>query len=1764
MENNEVKYQTILANLQNIETNDSSLFSSVDNEKFFDVLKNFGVETFDNFYTHHHINHILKENSNRIISEKVAVATNKFEVISIFKEYNRRIDNAIFKALNNNFEKAKQLLLNNLETEFQKSIVKWKKILNNAKNINIETNIWPLHLGFFFISIKTDKKIIFAPLFFKEVTIRIENSLVYLESSSDIRINSKLITFLSQQGFMINVDTFNFSNATMEEVFNYFKEIWSPIYQIPETIKNAIPDLEQDKISNTSIEFHQGMVLGFYNVSSGYLWNQMKKIIENDEFDYILNPKISKVKYVETVKRVIFDKHFKLFKIQKTNFSQDCATISALYQDTIIWGPPGTGKSQTISNLIANIVAHGYSGLVVSQKKAALDVLKKRLKSISKFCLFALSDKHVQLDEFYQPLQKYIYELEHCSRTNSEKGISIFSLEDKNYVDTISRLHNNPNIDNLLQFYSALTNVNFSESLFENLKLLDRELKYEFNKVLLDKKSIMKHLYEVNLGKKPHFFTFYPSSIKRVAEILASDSSLFSVDIDKCLKFIDKVNYDSVVDIIDEYKNIIKSKSIELNNEKILSEMILEKKFEIVSNFSGKQLALYNDFTLSIRTAKLKPYLFFHRYREIIKLLFPIIITTPEIDLSMWEKEEFDYAILDESSQMFLEKGIPILYLAKRKILAGDSQQMQPTRWFSVTYNFDEEDELGHIESLLAYARNRGVFSILLNKNYRSKLAALMTFSSKHFYDSKLDVIDDYEVSLNKDKAIDVVQVNGAWNNSMNVEEGTKVIEIIKENLAKYKKIIVLVFNVKQQDYLMNLIFGNEPELENAINSGQISLKNIENIQGDEADLVIMSVVYDKNTSLYGTYVARAGGKNALNVAISRAREKIIVVKSIYADDVQITENSTTDMRIFKEWLKFLDLSLEEQKNYLDEVDDDMIEITRNISINEDVEYKKEILSQLQQLVQDHNNLKFISDYSIGTKTIDIVLINMITNKLIHGFIIDYYDYINNYENYLKFKDGIKFLESKAYPITIISKHEWPIKKYKIISEIKEKINKELIATKNFESDRIARQRPPVVIRSIEPDLENDDEIEDFHVEENFNKEKNIQEDLEHENESTRIIRLDLDIDNELELENQPKNNENIEESPENILEISKHLNRSDLHEVEIEADDNSKSHLNYNVLDEDEIEADDDSKSLNYNVLDEDKIEADDDSKSHLNYNVLNVDENPKSEPMNQNLGIINEENLNNLEDYQENIQKNQIQDPTLDSNANENDNGEETEEELEEVSNFDDLTEDIYYNTGFYDVEDETSNVNLKEEDNSVDNKNPSAYLDKNYESEYISDELKNSVNQSEIEDDNFEENTFEDDAQNLESLPMPNNLNSEIDHENNDNEIINLENTNLNDNFTNGLENNELDIKSNESSKQEHSTETNISNDDVNDLNFSDKFNIENDVISDDFDKDVENQNSVVNNNKTEVVDVFNLQNRVDNNDQIIDEEINHNQMTNFKYDDDNQNSIVDENDDKFQDMFDIESEEINKNAETLENHNDDQIENDHIEDNEFKAEDNMFENIDNLSQNTLNEEISTDESFENSDEEIKDFNDLFKNEDETNDFDSETNNSKIIVDETKEDTNLDNDEKTLEMQMNDLDSENLNHFSSHEQLAQHQIKSTSETELNFNNLNKNKEKNTELEEDDLDGWIYSDNWDEMADADNSSNHDKSNSNDDNKFDNHQDEKNDIARKNDENSNKLEKFDDDSAKNTVSDYLKEFNLMGPEESEDKTTEFEKYIGE
>ncbi|QJG66827.1 DEAD/DEAH box helicase [Mycoplasma phocoenae] len=1054
--NKQNDYQFLLTNLLDIENNDSTLSCSVDNEKFFDILKIAGEETFNMMCSQPNFNVKFGEYGHKNLITKLKQIETVEEIENLYKEFSFELSQNKLSMLKKDFEKGKKDLCSELESKFQRSITKWKKIAKRAYDVNIESNIWPLHLGFFFIAVETEKKTVFAPLFFKEIHIEIRNSLIYLKSEGDIKVNTKLVTFLRQSGFDLDTSSFDFSDKSINQVYDYFKNSWSETYDIPDTFKDRIPFKREISIRE-SLSFHKGLILGFFNVSSGYLWNQMKKIIENNEVEDILLSNFDKVSYKRRVEDVIYNQAMRLFKIQKTNYSQDFATISALYQDTVIWGPPGTGKSQTITNLITNILARGYTALVVSQKRAALEVIRNRLKDLSIFAIFLLNDRNWKLEKFYEPLREFIQKVENFESTNNEDSIEVMPTNAKRFISMAQSVKNIVDYSNVIDAYSTLCNATLDEQTLTDLKSLDSFLKYQLLPNLNDYKSIANHLYTVNKGKKPNLLiqstNTYPKSIKESAMIIAKNQNLLKVDIDNALKYIHTVDVESLEQVDRFFKYQLENKTVEVNNPRTLAKMLIYATTRKMRQFTQEEQREYVQFTQSIRSGKMKPYKFFHKHKSMIKKLFPIIVTTPDTDLSMWEKGEFNYAILDESSQIFLEKGLPILYLAQRKILAGDDQQMQPTKWFSASYAVEEDEDFVNIESLLDYALARGIYKILLDKNYRSRKAALMTFSSKNFYNSKLDVIDDYTAD-NNELAIDVIQANGTWDNSMNVEEADIAIQTVLDNFDKYEKIILLVFNAKQQDYILNRIYANHPNLEEALGTEKLSLKNIENIQGDEADLVIISVVYDKNTSLVGTYVARRGGQNALNVAISRAKDKMIVIKSLNSDDIKINESSSEDMVLLREWLRFLDLTEEEKKNYLTNKQNN--DWTQTITIDVSNALVEEVKEKLEQsLIKDNPELRIETNYVIGTKKLNIAIINNTYNQILLGIMIDDYSYAGDEMQYVYFTDSFKFLESKNYPLLIIKELEWKVKQNELLRFIKESIDNanEIIKLNNITND---------------------------------------------------------------------------------------------------------------------------------------------------------------------------------------------------------------------------------------------------------------------------------------------------------------------------------------------------------------------------------------------------------------------------------------------------------------------------------------------------------------------------------------------------------------------------------------------------------------------------------------------------------------------------------------------------------------------------------------
>lgn len=1053
MEEVNKKYKKILNDLLNITKNDSCIFSNVNNKTIFDVQKKFSDSLFNKIISEKDFNLPLTQINNEYFINQILKCNSIEELISLYKAFNEEIPDELNNLLKKNdvsIEKVKHELIKSMEINRQKFSFEWKLIVNKARALNEQNNLWPIHLGFIYITLRIDNKVIQAPMFFKEVNIKINNSMVSIVSIGDIKINEKLIYFLESNNFLLNVDA-DYSKMSIKELFEVIKNSWSQNFKIPETLKGFVPNFKESEINNNTVMIWPGVSLGFFEPTGGYLRKLMLKILNEGHLDDILEVEFDKNIYKKTITDSIFKKNFGFYKIVHSNLSQDKAIVSALNQNTIIWGPPGTGKSQTITNILTNVLMFNKTALVVSQKKAALEVLKNRMESLEIFCLFILNDREMNKKKFYEPIKSYISFLENFDLNAEERMIKIISDKEKELMKLTNSIMKNELAEENIVLFSEFDQSNgYNKESLNDLMMLDHNIKFNIEELknFKNKNKMVKYVIKHNDLQK-NKSQYSSKNIKRQINIITNNFIDKSIDLDHFLTNKDKINQELWAKLnLLKNNNNRKNKSW-INDHNNLKIVIAKKIIEKIKNFDLSLKAKYNEFALDVRAASLDPAVFIKKHAAIIKIIYPIIITTPETDLQSWTKGEFDYALLDESSQIYLEKGLPILYLAKIKILAGDDQQMQPSKWFASKLD-NEENPFGQIESLLDYAVAKGVYALLLDKNYRSSFASLMTFNSQIFYKGELDVVDTWKEN-NDSLPIEVINVNGAWENSKNDQEIDEVIKQTLFNINKFKKIIILAFNASQQLAIETKIIESHPELEQAINTQKILIRNIENIQGDEADLLIASIAYDKNTKLHATYVAKPGGKNALNVATSRAKDKMIVIKSINSED--IINNSSEDILIFKEWLKFLDMNEEERKNYKyyknelaeNEENERLINKT-NVGIK--IDNLTNILIQtiqadLEKNIVDFNSkFDFVINYSIGTLQIPVAIINKSTKQFVVGIFLDTYKYWRSYDEYVLDKDIENFFIIKKYPIQRISLLNWNIKKELIFKRILDYLEK--------------------------------------------------------------------------------------------------------------------------------------------------------------------------------------------------------------------------------------------------------------------------------------------------------------------------------------------------------------------------------------------------------------------------------------------------------------------------------------------------------------------------------------------------------------------------------------------------------------------------------------------------------------------------------------------------------------------------------------------------
>lgn len=279
---------------------------------------------------------------------------------------------------------------------------------------------------------------------------------------------------------------------------------------------------------------------------------------------------------------------------------------------------------------------------------------------------------------------------------------------------------------------------------------------------------------------------------------------------------------------------------------------------------------------------------------------------------------KFDLVVFDEASQMPTCEAVGAIARANNMIIVGDPKQMPPTSFFSSS-NIDEDNiEKEDLESILDDCLALSMPSKHLLWHYRSKHESLIAFSNSKYYENKLLTFPSPDDIATKVNYIPVAGYYDRGKTRQNSFEAKAVIDEIKRRLLdpilSKRSIGVVTFSSVQQILIQNMfdeLLRMYPQLETAAidNPEPIFIKNLENVQGDERDVILFSVGYgpDKEgkVSLNFGPLNREGGWRRLNVAVSRARYEMKVYSTLRADQIDITRSASEGVAGVKAFLEY-------------------------------------------------------------------------------------------------------------------------------------------------------------------------------------------------------------------------------------------------------------------------------------------------------------------------------------------------------------------------------------------------------------------------------------------------------------------------------------------------------------------------------------------------------------------------------------------------------------------------------------------------------------------------------------------------------------------------------------------------------------------------------------------------------------------------------------------------------------------------------------------
>ena len=283
----------------------------------------------------------------------------------------------------------------------------------------------------------------------------------------------------------------------------------------------------------------------------------------------------------------------------------------------------------------------------------------------------------------------------------------------------------------------------------------------------------------------------------------------------------------------------------------------------------------------------------------------------------------FDLIVFDEASQIPVWDAIGVIARGKQLIVVGDPKQMPPTNFFQKNESDEEKspDETEDMESILDECIAAGVHPTYLNWHYRSRHESLIAFSNHYYYEDRLFTFpaarSTERLGVRFEFVPDAIYDRKATRT--NLKEAEALVKYVFARLEnpslKQRSIGIVTFSQAQKDLIEDLFErerSKHPSLEEYFsdqNEEPLFVKNLENVQGDERDVILFSVCYapdaDGKFSMNFGPLNRQGGERRLNVAITRAKEQVVVFAGIHASQIELSRTNAVGAAHLKYFLDY-------------------------------------------------------------------------------------------------------------------------------------------------------------------------------------------------------------------------------------------------------------------------------------------------------------------------------------------------------------------------------------------------------------------------------------------------------------------------------------------------------------------------------------------------------------------------------------------------------------------------------------------------------------------------------------------------------------------------------------------------------------------------------------------------------------------------------------------------------------------------------------------